>query len=612
MRAPRHINSVTIFLMSHKTLFCSQNKVQSKTRPSLTLTMRLHHTAFYLTLLGISLKSTVCTLPFGLQVVEEDASFASDMMYDPSLSRLFITGGTYGNFFAKGVISSQSSQSECFLGVLDLSTNEAGGDKPTWAQKIQLASPDESSISCSAVISKKRHNRGRHTYLLAHSYGSASSWDIFAGDSLDGSKAVKGMVLDLTWDGILRGNYTFDDHEVEYPIAAELKNDQLFVATLWSDTNITSPAYTSWNRSQSTHVVDHTTAGGYIPPMFGMNFSIGLSEFSSRRKVVGSTDPSTDVTRHWIKDVQSNEGYSLQLSSSLIHSDHLLLLAGSTNGTFPGSDANGEAGSMDGFVVSFNTSIGEIVNTTRLSSSGMDRILGLCGNSHSSHFYAVGMTTGDLANSFGSSPPQIGRHRAFLVKMNSETMKQEWVYQIGALPPIDDELAAPQVHGIACASTNDGSHVYFAGNVLNGALLTLDGVSPVVNQTHGKDDIFLVKLDAENGKASFARQYGSPEDDTLANGRGLTCDGNDHAILLGNTKGSLFGDQSNPQISNIFIMSVDKNGDDPSSLIPPDPETPTATESPSMQPIVPTNLPTLRPSVSLFSAILRNISHHHF
>jgi hypothetical protein len=138
-----------------------------------------------------------------------------------------------------------------------------------------------------------------------------------------------------------------------------------------------------------------------------------------------------------------------------------------------------------------------------------------------------------------------------------------WTYQLGAYLENDDELSddyLPHIHGMACAVTPDGEQVYLAGTAENGATVNLDG-SAAATSSAGKDDIFVAQLQSSNGEVIWVKQMGTKEDDSLAHGRGIVCDKDGHAIILGNTRGSFLQEKPPERVgttNDMMIIMVDR------------------------------------------------------
>jgi hypothetical protein len=257
-------------------------------------------------------------------------------------------------------------------------------------------------------------------------------------------------------------------------------------------------------------------------------------------------------------------------------SSSTLLLGGYTTGSGEafGAPNDQSKGNIDGFITALDPSTGDIVHSKRIDSielSGNDRVIGLCrdNNTTSTEVFVVGITDGVFDTTYlkrEDGLPSKNKNDAFLLKLDLNGMEIVWTRQIGGAFPDDLEVVTgrgPQVHGMACAVTPDGEHVYMAGNVKDDAVLS------IVNQTNfvsaGSNDIFVSKFRTDDGTLEFAKQIGSSEEDSLAQGNSLATDAEGGLIVLGNTRGSMYRAKENAGIADIFTMSIGRDGD----FIPP-------------------------------------------
>jgi hypothetical protein len=196
------------------------------------------------------------------------------------------------------------------------------------------------------------------------------------------------------------------------------------------------------------------------------------------------------------------------------------------------------------------------------TNNGLDRALGIChrpnnGNVDSGDpfLYVVGMTDGNLSEKSG---PLAGSFQAFLMKLSADKLDIVWTKQLAAATFDNEHIIPGSIHGMSCAVTPDGMHVFMAGVIKEGASVTLDGKTNITS-SHGRDDIFVAQFDASDGSIKYVRQIGTSRDDHLAAGEGLVCDKYGNAILLGNTRGSLMHPEKETDMaSDIIILSVDR------------------------------------------------------
>lgn len=508
--------------------------------------------------------------PFGIQTNEDTAStFASSMVYDATLSRLYITGATYGREFDKSGSTTPISQntSDCFFGILQLPV-KAANTLPVWIIRQQIGRMNTQEV-CSAIYTTGSGS-DRKMYVLGHSVESPS---VLAPLKLEGpNRRVYGMVLDLNWKGEVHGGHLIESAAVQIPIAMQFDDGDLLIASLKSASPEAQQAVQSQQSQDST--ADPTNDGAYFLLQNDKPLSLSLQRL--HRMGNRSVAPRLDSGRiedgpilqtldsEWWKEFATDQLASVQLSSMIRLNDSTTILAGSTRGTGIAFGGGFAANALDGFLMLFKSRTGNTVSSRRVSSNGMDRILGLCQAADTGFLYVTGMTDGNLLQGEAVPVPssQPGHYQAFLHKINATTLETIWTYQIGTILVGDDTLQTPQVHGLACDVTLDDKLVYMTGIVKDGAVLTTNGVTGIVPQSAGKDDIFVVQLNTDDGSLNFALQIGTSEDDTLASGIGVLCDKDGNAMLLCNTKGSMFREKSvqpnNFVHSNIAVLSVDR------------------------------------------------------
>jgi hypothetical protein len=523
----------------------------------------------------------------GIQSNDEDldSSYASSMFYDAKSHRVFVTGATYGRYFDPGAMySDDDDTSDCFVGILQLPMRDEQND-PVWLRRVTIGLPNVSE-ACSDITTGGQ-NTSRAIYLAGHTERSpgilASLYPDLLNDDPSTSPAVYGMVLELTWSADLKGGRLIYSDAVQYPVAmtSDSGMKDIFVATSTANTTDIDPALSMWAEQQNITQMDSTTAGGYLPPYYGRGFAASVQklnttgEVSNVRQVMGEDADSIQENLKAVWDLQVGQddapaGISVQISSLLHVSDRVLVLAGSTRGAGPSFGGIDVDLSMDGFLTVLDPGTGDVVQSKRVQSStnSVDRILGLCHSNHNASNYdifVVGMTDGNM-NSDGqtpASPVQPGLYQAFIQKVNIVSLEVQWTYQLGAYLEEDEELSddyLPHIHGLACAVTPDGEQVYLAGTAENGATVNIDG-SAAATLSAGKDDIFVAQLQSSNGDVTWVKQMGTKEDDSLAHGRGIVCDKDGHAILLGNTRGSFLQEKPPERVgttNDMMIIMVDR------------------------------------------------------
>jgi len=509
--------------------------------------------------------------------------------------------------------------SDCFIGILQV---PRGDRAPEWLRRVAIGVPGQSE-SCADLFTYRQGNN-RKLLLTGHVIGGASvlqeQQEMFSSSSSGSSSnaTVSGMILDLTWWAEVKTGYLMDRTAVQYPVAVvaderATANEDIYVATLQSTVGEVNPAFTVYQENdvdENVQELDLTTSGGYLPPAFGNQYSVLLQRLGRRasteselltiasegygvdrnangqpssanllalKAVAGLVDMSSaqaqsydqyryvtePLEERWEREFIADES-SVQVST-LLHlkgnSSNVVVIAGSTRGSGTGL---GEATdySMSGFITVVDATIGLPLRTRRLSSSATssDHILGLCQDTNN-NLYAVGMSNGKLS----TEHPSVGiqsesTFQAFIQKMSAENLRVIWTRTLAAET---DSTHPGSIHGMSCAVTPDGSHVYLAGTVKAGAAITLDGKT-MATKSAGHDDIFVAQYESVEGNLRFVKQLGTNRNDQLAAGRGAVCDKYGNVILLANTQGSFLkpDEKVDPFVNNVVVLSVDRvNGD---------------------------------------------------
>jgi hypothetical protein len=228
-------------------------------------------------------------------------------------------------------------------------------------------------------------------------------------------------------------------------------------------------------------------------------------------------------TKQWTQQLGTSEfdyGYGVSLDNS-----SNIYVSGYTMG---GLDGNTNSGSVDLFLVKYNSS-GVKQWTRQLGTSSEDRGLGVSVDS-SDNIYLTGYTYGGLDGNTNSGDLDL-----FLVKYNSSGIKQ-WTQQLGT-------SSGDTGRGVTVDSSDN---IYVSGNTGG----DLDG-----NTNSGNSDIFLVKY-YDNGTKQWTQQLGTSSDESLGV---VTIDSSDNIYVTGYTNGGLDGN-TNSGGSDIFLVKYYDNG----------------------------------------------------
>lgn len=522
-------------------------------------------------------------LPFGLQTGNNDeaefSSYVASMAYNDVSRELTITGGTYGNYFKPGANQSENpSGSDCFVAILHLPHQGTSGstsksnDKLSWVRRRQFGNSSASEF-CSAV---KVGGRGRIIALGHSGEGSIFQSLLPYGNS---HRSIYGMILELDDKVELKRGMLLHSNQVQYPVAVALDptTEDLYVAQLFSEDKPSDLQVGPNSNNRTFRGGADLSTSGYSVPSYGIKFSVRLQHFSTKENSTStlqarSSEIGESFHSGWSREFGTLDTESVQISSLSYASSSALLLGGYTHGSgsaFGMSEAS-DKGTLDGFVTAIDPSTGNIVYAKRIESlvkTGNDWVLGLCRHNDiaSSEVFVVGMTDGVFDSTYLQREGVLSSRKnymdAFLLKLDLNGMEILWSRQIGGVFPEQLEVftgKGTEVHGTACVVTPDGNHVYMAGNVKDGTALS------IVNQTNieslGSNDIFISKFRSEDGILEFAKQVGSSEDDSLAQGDSLATDSLGNLILVGNTRGSMYRRKKKTGIADIFTMSISTTG----------------------------------------------------
>jgi hypothetical protein len=421
------------------------------------------------------------------------------------------------------------------------------------------------------------------------------------------------------------GGKLYNDEITQYPVAVTKSPDaskkEIFVVSL-----------TSTFDNQNSHVrpyakPDLSASGGMDEPEYGKNFNVMVekivpmsdSEIEYEEAEIDSypgfskkEDDGVEIKfkSEWSKmfsvnnpDFVSttrmlNEDTGEQLrtfspyvrvsdikyiqSSAANGNNDALIIAGTTNGYGVGfgmetSDDN-QLPFNHGFVTKLSTN-GDVLKSIPIHVSGKwVSIKGICYDKHNDHenfnyenLYVVGETNGRLDKNMNtqdvtSDSSGITSKHAFLTKISVTTLEVLWTRQIGSVNGND-------VFGYSCAVSKVDDIVYMAGTVENGDSLNIlhrdrnDSDDRVRIEPSGGNDVFVVNFQS-SGKMNFARQFGTSEHDSIAKGNSIVIGEGGDAIILGNTKGSMFRWRGQGALSDdgfpydVFITSISKDTGD--------------------------------------------------
>ena len=105
-----------------------------------------------------------------------------------------------------------------------------------------------------------------------------------------------------------------------------------------------------------------------------------------------------------------------------------------------------------------------------------------------------------------------------------------WTEQFGVRHADGGTSNGAAAVALGCAVIDGAQAMYIGGVVENGAALEFGN-----QESAGRDDLFVAKLDTSNGDVKWLRQVGSNGDDRMAHGGGIKVDafGNAFKMLKG-------------------------------------------------------------------------------
>ena len=289
----------------------------------------------------------------------------------------------------------------------------------------------------------------------------------------------------------------------------------------------------------------------------------------------------THMQREWSKTYMTTN-YQKLLASNLIFVNGHLLLVGSTYDA--GTQFAGEQRQYstfqdyDGFLVKLDPETGDIsssddkeeVMKLRIQSrfEQDDIIQSIClhpadEDGYVPYVYVVGSTesqdqqrTGERNTEAESESttkngqPDAEKYEStygFVKKIDLRTMATMW----------EDEIHGGDIKAMDCAVAEDGDTLYVTGTTGSGG--SLSGW-----ESNGGDDIW-VRQYGTMGDSRWEIQFGSDKDESLAKGGAIVVDGENNAIIYGNTRGSVgrFRDDKMKiadSTNDIFVITVSYAG----------------------------------------------------
>mmetsp|Transcript_9403 Transcript_9403/g.14536 ORF Transcript_9403/g.14536 Transcript_9403/m.14536 type:complete len:722 (-) Transcript_9403:2554-4719(-) len=500
---------------------------------------------WYPSLLLMALAATAAlSAPFGIQSgqgilssgKEEDggSSFSGSMLYDADHHVVFLTGSTYGKFWSMQSGATETSSSSCFVSILSL-PEEGEGEQhdATWLHANRLGNATEVDESCSAMVN-------------------IDSNKLYIGGSSDD----KGILTSLRHQGSTRATQYGIILDIDVHLKSPSEQTSLLGGRLFHSTSVQSiRSMVTTSDGETVFAVSEDSDVSHLNPMFptsqgnlirenkyGTSKDIFLRVSKMRRKkklTPTSFDLAETFEPHlWTKEIEADEiriaGLELLSSGSVVLFGSIL----GVNEEFAPNDRDGTKDDWDGFITQFDGMDGRILYSYRVDISlGNDDVInGICRQKGQDEvFYVAGRKN----------------YSAFLARMliiEGDGIMLDWTKSL------DAKRDGKNV-GLRCAITDDGRQVYIGGRALNGA--TIDHPT-IVQPSHGGDDIWLGQIDVDSQNWNWLKQMGTSADEDLSD---LQVDKYNNLLVFGNTNGSFLRQSKGNEMTDVFVMSLARNGE---------------------------------------------------
>lgn len=544
---------------------------------------------------------------FQSPVDSQGSSFVSSVSFNKASQALHLVGSTYGSTYGTW----SGGTSACFYSVLELD-----GESPVVSHQ-QVLGNEGVTQACHNVLVDEPKNRvyvAGHTTVGGVLQQFEDEWDF------ESITTVYGTLLDLNYDTSitnpaevprLAGGYVYQEGAVEYSLGVAKEADENRLYTVTMSLNPLPAKNSIPTTEDPTQTFEYS--GFYTMVVSAYELNDAGADTSTLARTLG--------IRLWPTELVPDE-FPLVDIAGIAKLGSNVFVAGTTAGHGKGFGRRNQPGAdLDGFVSKLSAASGDIPapDETILGAAtdpatqapdpytwrawsftaANERIHGLCTSEQTQEYiYATGSTRGFV----GDQSIVEAKKKAFIAKIRISDMSQVWVQHVGA------KNLETEVEGISCTVSGDGSAIYFAGNVKNGVVEDSGIAAP-----YGESDVFIAKIDnaasPTEGQVIFVKQFGSAGDDTIARRGGLETIGvaGDKVVVVGNTKGGMYRDQSGTDNSSVFAVVVSQDGtfsmptgtgSAPSPPAPPTPvaPTPAATPNPPAANPPPTPTPTSAPT----------------
>jgi hypothetical protein len=373
--------------------------------------------------------------------------------------------------------------------------------------------------------------------------GNSEPGGLFAGN--DKVQFGFGMAIEQDSLTALTGALLFSD-QVPYPIDVVADGMDIYVTSMAS------------NNNQENSIEDQHPNWTWRNK-YGSTFEMTVEKLSlSQGSFQGAEDSTMSFRSQWTHHFPVDPGPdgtkpTVYVGGIILKNNEFLVVAGSTRAMGDGYGC-AEGDDEDGYLTLLDPATGELLqgreNNERYGTEEDDVVSGICDDPNDPNsIYIVGATKGD---NDGIQDDELditpGSSQGFISKINLTTLHERWTVQWGA------HLADSVTSNYALGCHVEAGVVYVAGVVGNSAGM-VQGQD--ILQSHGGDDIWVAQLVGHDGTVNWIKQVGTPGDDHLARGGGITSDKRGNAIVFGDTTGALYRERDTNSISDLFVMTLD-------------------------------------------------------
>lgn len=554
------------------------------------LTLRKSDGSFATTVGGLSANQVVDPDAEGINDVTNDP-FADDDEDTPSIidpkaiepravisseSQVHQSGPNLGALYAAGFVVDKDANDAIFVGITYTESNGRLTDTSSClVARIELGTmktlksnvlgADDQTEACRSIAFHKDTD-GEIVIV-----GNADTKGILADNNPDPDKIQLGfgMTLDPTSLAIVVGDDLFatSAEQVPYPQSVRVDDQFLYVASMTS-------LDTTENSNNSGEFPNWTYLNKY-----GRGFEMTIERLDKETY-------QTDWSKTYPVDRQPDGTQESVFVGGLLLKDGQLVAVGSTRAkgeAYGPADGDDE----DGFITLLNPANGELLsgnnNNARVGTYEDDIVTHVCDvPNEPGMIVIVGATKGDFEEDYANDLVMNSNSLMwFAQKVDITDLSPIWTIQGGARL-VGDKDATTSSFALGCQVGSD-DQLFIAGTVENGASMVL---GEKVKESAGSDDIWVASLDITEGVINWMSQFGSPGDDRLARGNGLSIDAFGNPVVFGDTTGALLRDRAIGSNTDIFLAVLNASDGSFATRTTPAPVS-VPTPNPTPAPVLP-------------------------